>query len=328
MEEIKKIGERIYEFNFLNCELKDGEEIITNSNVSEFVSTFRKRDIDKGLLVTPSGYQKGLVYKKTNGGEFYNNPSWLPDIVTFSFNIFGLKRGQFYKLTVKGRDTRRHNAITDITADRSLEVSNELQELIIHEDLKNIEQNTEYSGIFRTKSNEANLFFKIGKIYINNIIIEEIELLTEEEEEKEEPAALFSEGKERVVAFGVFTTLSSIIDPETFRGRYLPMNRLTGKGINLYFDKIDNQYILERDNIEDTINDSFINSNFYVDFNFNKLVNKGFFSQYNITEVKNEISLNTLKQGYIKFEFVNDAGIPVEYKDKDGRLTILIKKII
>jgi len=259
MEKIKKIGDRIYEFDFSKCELIDGDEIITNSNVSEFVNTFRKRDIDRGIIVTPSGYQKGLVYKKTNGGEFYNSPSWLPDIVTFSYNFFGLKSGHFYKLTVIGRNTRRHNGITDITKDRTLEISNESQELIIQENLENIFENTEFSGIFRSKGNEVNLFFKLGKIFINNIIVEEVDLVEEKEEIADERDVFFKEGKEQVVAFGVFTTISVIPNSDTFRGRYILMNRLTGKGINLYFDKIDNQYILERDNEEDTIGDSFVN---------------------------------------------------------------------
>jgi hypothetical protein len=74
IENIKKIKNRIYQFDFTNSELIDGNEIITTDVKSEFVMNFRKRDLDKGIIVTPFGYTKGLIYKSTNGGEVYNYP--------------------------------------------------------------------------------------------------------------------------------------------------------------------------------------------------------------------------------------------------------------
>lgn len=321
-EKIKKIGERIYEFDFSKSELMDGNEIITTDTVSEFVMTFRKRDLDKGIIVTPSGYTKGLVYKSTNGGEFYNNPSWLPDIVNFALNIYGVKKGQFYKITVKGRDTGNN---TIITTDRSLTVSNEDKELLIDENLKGVNQTTEYYGIFRSNDNETNLLFRIGKIFITDIIIDEIELLTDETHEVVDTPAVFDDGKLRLAAYGVFTT--EPIQVEAYKGRYLPMTRYSGKGLNLFFDKNTNEYILERDNREDILNESFTNINYIVDFNFNKVVNKGYFSQYNITDVNPELSPNTLKQGFIKFEFVDDAGKAVKYANTNSRISIMIYKL-
>jgi hypothetical protein len=321
-EKIKKIGSRIYEFDFSKSELIDGSEIITTDTTSEFIMTFRKRDLDSGIIVTPSGYTKGLVYKSTNGGEFYNNPSWIPDIVSFALNIYGLKKGNFYKITVIGRDTGSNTVITN---DRRLIVNNEEKELLIESNFKNISQNKEVYGLFRANKNETNLFFKIGKIYITNIIIDEVEIITEDTPEVIEEVDVFDDGKLKLVAYGVFTTESTT--ETVYKGRYLQMTRYSGKGINLYFDRNTNEYILERDNIEDSIGESFTNINYLVDFNFNKVVNKKQFSQYNICEVNPDISPNTLKQGHIRFEFVDDLGKTVKYINSSGRIYIKINKI-
>jgi hypothetical protein len=321
-DKIKKIGDRIYQFDFSKSELMDGNEIITTDTVSEFVMTFRKRDLDKGIIVTPAGYTRGLVYKSTNGGEFYNNPVWLPDVVSFALNVYGVKKGQFYKITVKARNTGTNNIITN---DRKLIVSNEDKELLIDADLKETKELTEFYGIFRSNDNETNLLFKIGKIFVTDIIIDEIELFTDDTPDIVETQAVFDDGKLKLAAYGVFTT--EPLQVEAYKGRYLPMTRYSGKGLNLYFDKNSNEYILERDNVEDVIEESFTNINYIVDFNFNKVVNKKYFSQYNITDVNPEISPNTLKQGYIKFEFVDDSGKSVVYKDKNSRISILIYKL-
>jgi hypothetical protein len=322
LDKIKKIKDRIYEFNFSNSELTDGNEIITTESMSEFVMTFKKRDLDKGVIVTPSGYMKGLVYKSTNGGEFYNNPAWIPDIVSFSLNVFGLKKGHFYKLTVVGRDTGNSNLIT---GDRRLTVNNEDKDLLIDENLKGIKENKEFHSIFRSIDNETNLLFKIGKIYITNIIIDEIELITDVSEEIDLTTATIGEGKIRLAAYGIFTTEST--SAEDYKGRYLPMIRYSGKGVNLYLDKSTNQYVIERDNIEDTLGESFTNINYSVELNLNKVVSKNIFSKYEICEVNPEISPNTLKQGYIKFDFVDKDGKTVHYSNSSSRIQIMIYRL-
>lgn len=331
---IKKVVQRIYEFDLSNCDLEDGNEMITTpSGKSEFVNAFIKRDLDKGIMVTPSGYTKGLVYKSTNHGEFYNNPLWMPDIVTFSMNIFGLKKNSFYRVTVLSRTTHKYNKLTDVTDDRSLEVSNDNQELLINADVSDAYENESYSGIFRATSNEINLFFRLGKIYISNIIIDEIELLEEQSDNEEElnpteQTTILEDGHTKLVAYGVFNTIPAIENAETYRGRYLEMTKLTGKGINLYFDKITHEYIIERDNVEDTITSSLTGIEYLIDFNFNKFINKDIFSGYRITEVSPDISPNTLKQGYIKFVFVNKDEKVVDLQNNEGRLAFLVNKIM
>jgi hypothetical protein len=323
LDKIKKINQRIYAFDFSKSELSDGNEIIATETASEFVMALRKRDLDNGVIVTPSGYKKGLVYKSTNGGEFYNNPSWIPDVVTFALNVYGLKKGRFYKLTVTARDTGNNTIITN---DRSLSVTNEEKELLIDAKLSGVKENREHHAIFRSIDNEANLLFRIGKIYVNNITIDEIELLSEESHETIEPLeAEIHDGKMRIVSYGVFTTESTATSD--YKGRYLPMTRYSGKGINLYFDRVDSQYVIERDNSEDTIGESFTNVNYSVDINLNKVVNKGHFSGYSICEVSPEASPNTLKQGFIRFEFVDVAGKAVAYSNKNSRLLVAIHKI-
>jgi len=321
IDKIKKVGERIYSFDFTKTELTDGNEIVIKDGVSEFVMAFRKRDLDKGIIVTPAGYTNGLVYKSTHGGEIYNNPSWVPDIVNFAFNIYGLRKGGFYKITVLARDTGNN---TIITTDRTLKVTNEDKELLLDYNVRGTAENKEFYGIFRTLDNETNLFFNIGKIYIKDIIIEEVEMLVDIKEEEISDIKI-EEGKLQLIAYGVFTTQP--LTNDIYKGRYLQMTRYTGKGINLYFDRIDNQYVVERDNINDIIGETFTNLNYLVDFNFNKVVNKGMFTQYNICEVSTDISPNTLKQGFIRFEFTDAQDKPVLYTNKDSRMAILIYKL-
>lgn len=322
INKIKKINRTIYEFDFSKTELLDGVELVVQNNVSEFVTNFKKRDLDQGIIVTPSGYTSGLVYKSSNNGEVYSNPNWIPDVINFAFNIYGLKKGGFYKLTVTARDTG-HNVI--ITNDRTIKVTNEDKELLLDENLKGVEENTEYQTIFRSFDNETNLFFSIGKVVINNIKVEEIELFVGEENKGDHPDSTIQEGKLQLAAYGIFNTQSAITDD--YKGRYVPMTRYTGTGINLYFDKNTNRYILERDNVEDTLGESFTNLNFIIDFNFNKVVNKDLFTDYNIVEVSTDLSPNTLQQGYLVFEFTDADNNPVKYTNSDGRIAVLIRKL-
>lgn len=322
MVEIKKVLQRIYEFDLKNCELNDGDEMIPTEHGNEFVNTFIKRDMDKGIIVTPGGYTRGLVYKSTNKGEFYNNPDWLPETENFSLNIYGLKKGSFYRVTVVGRNTRKYNRLTDQTDNRKLEVLDEGQTLIVSADLSDTMTNTEFDGIFRATSIEENIYFTLGKIYINNIIIDEVEINRDAAEDISENNKDFEidSGKSNIVAYGVF---SPDLINET--NRYAELSRITGKGINLYFDKNEKRYILERDNIEDTIGASFTNANYIVEFNFNKAP---YLNNYQIVDVSPDMSPNTIKQGFIKFEILDKNGNAYKYDKHNGRLIVIIKKIL
>lgn len=320
-DNIKKVVQRIYEFDLKRCELEDGNEMIQTEHGNEFVNTFIRRDIDRGIIVTPGSYNRGLVYKSSNGGEFYNNPDWLPEVERFSLNVYGLKKGTFYRITVISRNTRKFNRLLDVTDNRKLEVLGETQELIINKDISETMSNTEFSGIFRASSIEENIYFSIGKIYINNIIIDEVELLSDVEETDERPQDFeIDSGKSNIVGYGVF---SPVLLNET--GRYGELSRITGKGVNLYFDKNTKSYIIERDNTEDTINTSFTGINYIVDFNFNKAP---YLNKYQITEVSADVSPNTLKQGYIRFEILDKNDQPEQYTRNTGRIAIIVRKIL
>ena len=319
---IKKVKQRVYEFDFSKTDLVDGNEIIVKNNVSEFVMAFRRRDLDKGVIVTPSGYSKGFVYKSSNGGEIYNNPMWVPDVITFAFNVYGLKKGAFYKLTVVSRDTGSNNMIT---SDRSLFVTNEEKEAIIDENVKGQFDSKEYHGVFRSNDNEANLFFSVGKVYLSNVIIEEVEMISDQPAETDSPENKLEEGKVQVAAYGVFN-LEPMAE-STFKGRYVPLTRYTGKGINLYFDRNTSQYVLERDNANDVLGESFTNLNYLVDINTGKVVSKGQFDRVDIAEVSVDMSPNTVKQGFLRFELVGKDGTAMRYKHKDGRISVIINKI-
>ena len=320
MAEIKRVVQNIYKFNLKDCQLISGEEMMVTDSGNEFVNTFVQRDFDKGIIVTPSGYTRGLIYKSNDGGMFYSPAKWMPDIVTFNFNIYGLKRNAFYRLSVKAKNMSAYNSLSDTTNDRSLQVTNDSQQLLMNENLTSQMEYKIYTAIFRASTVEENLLFRIGKIGINDIIIDEVELVGDAAEEKSsEPLFELDSGKSSIVAFGVFSN-ESISENS---GRYIELSRITGKGLNLYYDKTKNEYILERDNYEDTTGAAFTNANFTVDFSFNKAP----YASYTITDVSNDASPNTLKQGYIKFT-ISDNGKTGRYSRPNGRLAFIVNKIL
>lgn len=317
---IKKIVKRIYQFDFKNCDVKNRAEFYTNNGVSEFVSTFKKHDFENGIIVTPANYKVGLFYTTNNGGEIYCPTKYNPDIVKFSFNIYGLKKGAYYRMTIPARSAGELNLVTD---NRMINVVTDTEELIINEDLTKVNENKELYGIFRATTNEINFLFTLGKVVIADIIIDEVELFTDEDNETSPTNSLLNEGKIQLSAYGVFNL--NVISPNDYNGKYIEATKYTGKGINLYYDKKNNEYILERDNANDILNESFNLLNYVIDFNLNHTVNKNIFVNYRICEVSLEPSPNTLKQGYIKFDFVDKDNNKVILNE--GRITILINKI-
>ena len=320
MTEIKRVIQTIYKFDLSNCALVSGDEMMVTDSGNEFVNTFVQRDFDKGIIVTPSGYTRGLIYKSNDGGMFYSPARWMPDIITFNFNVYGLKKNAFYRLSVKAKNMSAYNSLSDTTDDRSLQVTNDSQQLLINENLTSQMEYKVYTSIFRATSVEENLAFRIGKIGINDIVIEEVEIQGDATEENTSDTLFeLDSGKSNVVGYGVFSCEAV----NENNSKYVELSRVTGKGLNLYFDKTKNEYILERDNYEDTVGAAFTNANYVVDFCFTKAP----YASYVITDVSNDVSPNTLKQGYIKFN-VLDSGKVGRYNRQNGRLTFIVTKIL
>lgn len=319
MAEVKKVIQTIYEFDLSNCSLVDGDEMIVTDRGNEFTNTFIFRDFDRGIIVTPSGYSRGLRYMSADGGMFYSPAHWPESNIKFNFNLYGLKKHAFYRLRVKAKNMSEYNPLTDATENRTLQVVDSQQELLINKDLTNDLSYVTEEAIFRAVGVEETLSFDIGKIGINNIIIDEVELVGDIEEEiNEETECEFDNGKSNIVAYGVFAP-----NTKDTVGKYSEVSRITGKGLNLYFDRSTNEYILERDNYEDTIGAAFTNANYIVDINLNKAP----YASYEITDVSNEASPNTLKQGYIKFHILN-KGVVGKYNRENGRLAFVVTKIL
>ncbi len=319
MADIKRVLRNIYKFDFTNSELEDGYEMITINGINEFVNTFKKRDMDNGIIVTPGGYSRGLIYKSTNNGEFYNNPAWLPETISFDLDVYGLKKGYFYKLTVISRNVSKYNNITDSTSDRSLNVITNTEEMLLHEDVSNEYNNKEYTSVFRANSTEMDIHFKIGKIYISDIIIDEIELLDDDAHEEEHDVVV-AEGKVQLAAYGIFDPKVSPV------GRYTELDMLSGKGLRMYYDNLERTYILERDNVIDVLQASFTNIEYFLDINTSKLPVSDKFDRVIIVNNDNTVSPNTLKQGYTILAFLDKNGNRVCYSDM-GRLLVFVKKI-
>lgn len=325
---IKKIIANLYNLRdyFKRCTLEDGSELITDNGVSDFATIFRETNPDLGFIMTPGGYKSAMCYRTDSGGEVYSNPKWTPDVNKFNLSAFGLKKNSIYKLTVSGRSTGDNFLVT---RDRSLLVTNSENESLIKEDLRNVSVNKEYHAVFKANSNEMIFYFSIGKIYIRNISLDEIELEGNENSENllnGEDLNIndsFSFEKIQVSAFGIFNT--TLNNSNT---RYNMLTKCSGRGLNLYLDKHTNSYTLERDNREHVLEDSFTNINYIININLNKLENKDYFMNYRITEVSSEISPNTLKPGYIRFEFFDKNGLVVPYKNVDGKIYIWINKLV
>ena len=315
---VKKVIQNIYKFDFSKCELNNKKEILVNDSVNEFNQTFRLVDNDKGIVVTPEGYKEGLVYRVDDGGTIASPTTWTPDIIKFSFNILGLKKGAFYRLTIKAKNNRKYNSLEDVTDDRTIRATTSSNELILEKDLSEDLEYTNVQGLFRAKSNEETIKFKLGKIAINDIIIDEVEILEEVKVEEKPVIEAFSENKFDIVAYGIF----NFSEDYDSTNRYAEVQKLTGKGINLYFDKNDGLYYLERDNVEDIIKEPFTNVNYLIEINTNKAPK----FNYEITNVETDMSPNTIKQGFIKFKVVEN-GEPTKYISANARVAILIRKI-
>ena len=319
---IKKILRKIYNIDYSKITLRDDDEFILQSNgVSEFTQMLKKFDTDAGIIVTPSGYRTGLFYSIHDDGELYSSSSLLPDIVNFSFNIYGLKKGNFYRITILARDTDTNTLITD---DRTITVIDEARQIILNKDLKGYDVNQECVGYFRAFSNEANLYFTLGKVVIKDIIIDEVQLLEEEiEPEESEITEELYEGKESLVGYGIFNLVGTI--PEGFKGKYIQLSRYGGKGIELYYDQYNRSFLIERSNVETILNDPFTNLNYKVEININKVPNDGIFDHMSIIKISPDISPNTLKQGYIEFVFKKGAE-NILYPDNNARIYISVYK--
>ena len=160
----------------------------------------------------------------------------------------------------------------------------------------------------------------MGKIYISDIIIEEVELFTENVSEEETES--IESGKLQLSAFGVFNMKT--IFPEEFKGKYIQVTRLTGKGISLYYNRVDNEYVLERDNSDDILQEPFTLLNYVVEINSEKIPGV----THMLRTISAEPGPNTLKAGHLVINFVNAAGETVDISKLDGdRLYVFIKKL-
>jgi hypothetical protein len=317
---VSKVLRQIYSIDYSKILLKNGDEFVTESNgMSDLNQYLRKNDMDTEVLVSFAGYRNGLFYTTNDGGEIFNDPSMLPELVTFSMDLVGLKKNLWYRVSITAKNTGN---ITTFSTNRKIQVTDGTQALIIDCDLNGVNDDTEYIGYFRSNSAESYLFFTIGKVIIKDIHIEEVEIegdavKTDDKIETIGPASL------KLCAYGCFAMKPEIGD---FKGRYVRLNNIAGTGLELYFDITDTSYVLERSNDPDILGESFTGYQYLVSINKDKLKSEGIFSRLDIVDVNGNLSPNTLKQGYIEFALVDDNGLKVKYPDA-GRVVITVEKM-
>jgi hypothetical protein len=331
--DIKKIKQEIYRFNFINSELEDRYAILSvnEEGLDELLIALKKTDFDNGISVIPAGYTSGLYYSSKNDGEIYSSPYKIPDIVKFRLSFDGLRRNGWYRLKVISRDYGSNDDIATIADDRSLYVTTSNNELLVDEDLSNVEDNKEFISIFKSTSNEIDLIFKMGSIYISDIIVEEIiPDLKVEEEDEEFPHTIIGEGKYRLYGWGIYDLNMNVPQEHT---SYTRITQLSGQGISLFYDSKNNEICLERDGTDSTMIDPFTDSKYVIELNENKITNydkskkENIYDKIVLTEINSDLSPNTRELGFVKYAFIKN-GNKIKFSNSDSKLTIFIWKIV
>lgn len=326
--QVKKIKKSVYELSFAGCPLEDKDEFAIRNGISEFTTSFKTTDTTKAV-VTPGGYGgKGMFYSVEDDGSFYSSPNFDPDMLTFNFDILGLRKGAFYQLTVKAKDAGKTSLPVEITKDRSLTVSNDVNDLVIKRDLTGVDEPAACHGIFRAYGTEAVLYFSIGKISISGIAIEEIEVdVGDSSKDEDEPASTIGIATLRVAAYGIFE-----IRPAQQLGssklRWSALPKLGGMGILCFYDERLQEFSIERDAANDILGDALSEPKFEIQIDLNKAVGYNRFSGYSITAVSSDVSENTLKAGSVRFALVDWQGRKVDPSALDGRMMVIVRKVM
>ena len=307
--EIKNITRNIYHIDYSNILLNNNDEFITESNgINDFSQYLRKNDPDNGVLVSFNNYKNGLFFSIKNGGQIYSDPSLLPELVTFSMDIIGLKKGTWYRVIVSARNAGSNSVIT---SNRDLVVTNSNNEAVINKNLSNTVANENFVGYFMATSEEEYLFFSIGKIVIKDIKIDEIELNSTEKQVKTKRS--LGEGSKNIVAYGIFKM--NYQENKKYVGRYIKLTRMGGYGIELYFDTKNISYVLERSNTENMMNESFNLPKYSIEINDKKLISFNIYQNIRTKDINAGISPNTMKQGYLEFCLTDINGKCVKYNN-------------
>lgn len=323
--DIKKIKKKVYGFSLTDDIVKDGYEIFGKNPATdrnEMADLLKHTSLEDNIVVYVSDYGGGLYFHKDDDGMFsiVSDPSNMPSIVSFTLHFNGLKRGAWYKLSVVGRNTNNVNLYTD---NRNVTVTNELREMILNAELSKAKTNTTYTEVFNAHDVETELRFKIGKVFIRDIILEEIEV--------EEPAAQdsddivdteVSDGKITTVAYGVFMPFTDT-DRKDFT-RYSRILRYSGCGIVLYKDHDTGEYILEKDNRDESFTENLNASNIIIDINTNKCDNGVTASCITCSP---EPSPNTRHSGYLRFLLKETTDVVSKESAKASKLFISVQKI-
>ena len=327
--DIKKIKKEIYKFNFINSELEDRFAIlsINEDGLDELLIALKKTDFENGISVIPSGYTSGLYYSNLFDGEIYSSPYKLPDITDFRLDIDGLKSNGWYRIKVLARDYGDNDMISTLSSDRSLYVTTSNNELLIDDDLTNVSENKEYDAIFKSTSSEISLIFKIGSIFISNIIIEEIEPDTQEEQEELFPHNIIGEGKYKLHAWGIYNMNLNLPQGNS---SFIRLTQLGGQGLALFYDIKNDELCLERDNINTTLIEPFTNNSYVIEMNTNKVVQykeELIYDNFINTSVSPDLSPNTRELGFTKYAFIKN-GKKIKYSNDNSKLTVMIWKIV
>lgn len=302
---VKKIVKEIYHIDYSNIPLDNRKEFIVNKQgINEFTSYLRLYDVNSGIIVIPTQYKYGMFVNIDGPDQYiFSVPHLDPDIVTFALDIYGTKKSTFYRIKIIAKSTGDDYTITK---DRKIQVVDNNNALILDYDFSDSYDFITIDKLFYATGVESILKFNVGKVCIKDIIIEEVEVENEEETSiiSETADEILGRTQDELVAYGYFD-VSDINDDTSFR--YVNLKCLSGHGILLTYDRLNSSYILERNNINETIIESLNSLKYYVEINTTRMEN--------VASVKTTANINfsptTMKQGYYTINFISENNKPV-----------------
>lgn len=294
---IKGVVRKIYSINYDNINLENNTELIISKNTNDFHQLLFMNDEVTNTYLIPyfenenKSAQTGLFYKDNS---FYNHPVYGEKLISFRLSLSGIKNNSSYRIRF---------VVSPI--EYLVDAPSKLYTVLNGKDVmynQNISSdNTTIDYIFTSEESIMNIAVTIGKIYIKDIIIEEIELKAQPLKEIEK---VVIPNLMNLKAYAVFKpTMLKNVDKDITK---FPI--LRGIGLNILFDRTKDLLLIERNKENDVINNNIAIAKYLTDI---KTFNGGEVSDININ---NEISKLSNTRGYISFkldDFTEDTIIYV-----------------
>jgi hypothetical protein len=207
--------------------------------------------------------QTGLFYKDNS---IYNHPIYGESLISFRLSLTGIKMGSFYRIRfiLSSLDTFVEGA-----SSKTYIVLNG-KDIVYNKDVPKEETNIDYT--FKSEASVINIAVTIGKVYIKDIIFEEVEV--------SEPVV--SQSSVFEVPDLVNLKAYAVFRPSMLHNRDKTISKfplLRGIGINVMYNKETDLIIIERNRENDVIQENIGLCKYLIDI---KCFNSGYVSDHKI----------------------------------------------